>query len=430
MCALEVNSVNGGYVKEQQYYVWYYTGVSTTPSVREYLDERVELTEQNDILPEPTSWEHGEFKITPLTRSKKVITTLAGNTHITWPTRTYPYQDGHLSIEGPYAKYVRETDHFNWVVPVNTQVQDMVLQKACSKILANQLDVSTELGELRETLEFIKSPYRNTGDMLAKILAAYRKSTLQKKGWKKVRPSGLKGPDDLTLGDLRTYLGATWLETRFAFMPLIRSFAAILEEFDRKHSTVFDPDKIHVSRSSYFDEIATERIVPNQKAYYWMYFDKYGSLVVDQRTKACVFYRLTKPTTRLAELGLAWDDIPEAAWELMPLSFIVDRFLAVGDWIRSHTLPPNIELLGNTVSTRTRWSGQISYKPVLTTGRRIVSHNSSRTFYQRDDYVRQINLPTPLLPSITSLRTLKDWSHWIDHITITQALLGGKTKRY
>lgn len=46
--------------------------------------------------------------------------------------------------------------------------------------------------------------------------------------------------------------------------------------------------------------------------------------------------------------------LPALAWELIPLSFVVDRFVNIGNWLTSHRYNPNTNYLGNTVSRRYR----------------------------------------------------------------------------
>jgi hypothetical protein len=57
------------------------------------------------------------------------------------------------------------------------------------------------------------------------------------------------------------------------------------------------------------------------------------SIDLQERYRAGVLAELT--LTRAHALGLSALDIPNAAWELVPYSFVVDWFVKVGDWIQA-----------------------------------------------------------------------------------------------
>jgi hypothetical protein len=50
-------------------------------------------------------------------------------------------------------------------------------------------------------------------------------------------------------------------------------------------------------------------------------------------------------------MGLRLSDVPSALWELVPWSFVVDRFVSVGKWLDAITPKPNVRILGTWTTT-------------------------------------------------------------------------------
>lgn len=50
---------------------------------------------------------------------------------------------------------------------------------------------------------------------------------------------------------------------------------------------------------------------------------------------AKLYFTEDSPTDWQHDLGIGLDQLPSVAWELVPLSFIIDRYLRIGDWIES-----------------------------------------------------------------------------------------------
>lgn len=289
--------------------------------------------------------------------------------------------------------------------------RDLALTKAYAKVARNELDLATEFGELGETLEFIRHPYKKLGAALGQV----------------VQVGKSLGRKDQSLSKLVSLSGGSYLETRFALMPLIRSFVEILEEYERKVKR-FNAQKVHRAVGVIKDK-GTNSLPLG--AYAYGYFTGYALTESDwtQKTRACVYYRLTKPLPRLAEWGMSKSDLLPAAWELAKLSFVVDRFLNIGDFLRSHCIQPEVQLLGNTVAVKREARCTTSFLPKLPTGAQVSIWKPGQSVNEREHYVRIINVPVPNLPSVTNLSTLTNGMHIADHLALTQQLLSSKYKR-
>jgi hypothetical protein len=57
-------------------------------------------------------------------------------------------------------------------------------------------------------------------------------------------------------------------------------------------------------------------------------------------------------------MGLRLADVPSSLWELVPLSFIVDRFVSVGAWLDAIVPKPGVTIKGSW-TTRTSTGDQV-----------------------------------------------------------------------
>jgi hypothetical protein len=81
-------------------------------------------------------------------------------------------------------------------------------------------------------------------------------------------------------------------------------------------------------------------------------FHSSGVLTDKVACNASVQYRQVADRPVSEVLGLAPQYLPELAWELTHLSFVVDWWFDVGTWLKTLRLNPSFEVLGNTVGTK------------------------------------------------------------------------------
>lgn len=138
-------------------------------------------------------------------------------------------------------------------------------------------------------------------------------------------------------------LAGLWCELRFGWGPLLRSIDAIAEVLKGMDS------ENQVKRSTYR---ASETIVFSQTAENFIYltplpgtsWTRVFTVEVDRTVnfRAGVIADVRHST--LTELGLSWSAFPTAVWDVVPFSFIVDRFLNIADFIRSHMPKPGVSI--------------------------------------------------------------------------------------
>jgi len=112
------------------------------------------------------------------------------------------------------------------------------------------------------------------------------------------------------------------------------------------------------------------------------------------------------PSSKLNRaFGLGLVDVPDAIWELIPFSFVVDYFINVQDWINSMNVRPEITVLGSWTSVK----DSLIYKSSVVRGPHGPIGPSGQTVYFEsgdcgfsieivDAFNRSSNPPLPLLP--------------------------------
>lgn len=151
--------------------------------------------------------------------------------------------------------------------------------------------------------------------------------------------------DAFTLGHNvpRPSLSGLWCELRFGWGPLLRSIDAIAEVLNEIDS------ENRVKRLTYR---ASETVTFSQFAENFIYvspipgtsWTRIYTVGVDRTVNFRAGAIADVRHSTLTELGLSWSAFPTAAWDVVPFSFIVDRFLNIADFIRSHMPKPGVSI--------------------------------------------------------------------------------------
>lgn len=387
------------------------TGVTRNPASSDVQVNYVNGTGEYKSPRDTTPWIRGAFKVTAYERDKvHVQCTPAGS--VQWQAPDGSLYTHQYTASGPLlGKNAVNLNHFFAGAPNHTE---LALTKAYAKIASNRLDLAVEFGELGETLNLIRKPYRNVG----KILKKFDENLVR---WSKGAKASKKQP---TLKEYVDSVSGTWLETRFGLMPALRSLQSMVDEYRRKVKR-FNAAKIHRAVGS----VKTKGTYENTNTVDYAYYASYATTESNwkQKTRACCYYRLAKPLSRASEWGLGVSDLPPSFWELLPWSFVVDRFLNIGDYLRSHCIQPEVQLLGNTVGVKQEAALTVSarFHPI-SDGAKPNTFAPGTCSATRERYVRVINVPVPTTPSVTNLSTLTNALHIADHIALTQSLLSGR----
>jgi hypothetical protein len=130
-------------------------------------------------------------------------------------------------------------------------------------------------------------------------------------------------------------------------------------------------------------------------------------------------------------MGLRLADVPASLWELVPYSFVVDRFLDIGPWLNAIMPKPGVTVLGSWTTTL---DYQLNYHQIAEA--KIDVATSPATTYRQSggDYTEEIQfisrVANPTIPPVPTVN-YRDLSlvQQIDHLAlITSRLLGLKTR--
>lgn len=288
-------------------------------------------------------------------------------------------------------------------------IGDRALQAAHAKIAMNNVGMGENLGELRETLNLLRHPFKQFRDYLWDR-NFYRTGMLQKlyhflkyNQWGRLRGKAAASA-----------AASAWLEFRYGMMPLVYTCQDIIEEVNKKVMP-FDRNKIRSARRQLVKtEERSFSDLPfgvNQIMYN---FTGFGT---DQlKVNASVQYTQAFPLGIAEILGLTPRFIPELAWELTRLSFVVDWWFSVGPWLGSLRVKPGIKILGNTVGYKSVRKYMVTADAKYGNFGEISSCGCLGVWTQ-SKYQRLINQNLPLTPQWDL--DFRSYFHVIDSLSLT-----------
>jgi len=217
---------------------------------------------------------------------------------------------------------------------INGSPLDVIAKnKSISYIDNSPYEFAEDIGELRETVRFLKNPAKS----LLKFSKSFNRDVL-----KHMLKNGRR---------IRSFASASadlWLEYRFAAIPTVRSMVSIAEAY---HDTDIKYPKRRSGRGFQKKQNAGSSGLYDQ---YWggptVHFYVKDEQWVSYR--AAILYQVGNPVIDFRyKYGLRAQDIPETAWNLLPLSFMVDRVVDISSMIRGVTnlLLPNLEILAGCI---------------------------------------------------------------------------------
>lgn len=311
--------------------------------------------------------------------------------------------------------------------PWTASRQQEAINKAYAKVLENDLDVGVLIGELRETIEGLVNP-----------LSALRKEFgwLQK-NWNKLLQleealqsaryfKSLRITDSIDRLTKRVALGGiprsanalanTYLEWRFGIRPIIMTIEDILEHLE-KQSREFE-ERLQKRKGKTEPKEEVFRGSASTSAGIFTVSGHF-SKTVESKYTASLAYTQTSPLTWQRRYGLDYSALTGIAWELVPLSFVLDRFINVGSWLaalRAQTAP--VTFHGVSVTHRYRITIDGYVNKVTCSGTELPQISGSAVQYQVDGIERKCLPPgfNTVLPAINS-RAL-DLQQQLDHVAI------------
>lgn len=261
------------------------------------------------------------------------------------------------SFDYDSSQYPFIWDH-NSFQPIDVKRAQWCLMEASRKANNPVHEFGTTLGEIRETAGLIVSPLKGITRMCvknglanghfvrnAKQMLFYPHHKVRKK-----RRFGL--PSKLNPGaHIVDHTTDFWLTWRFGLQPLLREINDVMCLDWSK----YDTSNYSLARQATpmdWSQIAFVNAANLGNNVYINYEDVTKYRTVTRATVAYAVHHGVSVFDFLNGYGLSARQIPGTLWELMPLSFVVDRFSNIGTFIKGLTPDPRVTNLETCISTK------------------------------------------------------------------------------
>lgn len=217
---------------------------------------------------------------------------------------------------------------------------------AWAKVAPPDIQSLVELAELPEAIKMFRNAHNEFYTRLKQISAS---SSFIKSGQK-----------------LSVFIASQWLQMRYGFLPILQTLEAIQEML----KGIENPPRL-TARG--YNEVSSS---DSGTVALPVFANAWSRTLTYQRTtkvsvRAGVLYNWTLSGTNM---GAGTLDLPEAAWELIPFSFIVDWFFNVGTFLSAIKPVAGTNILSTWTTTRVRssyswsvssnWIGASGYESV------------------------------------------------------------------
>lgn len=207
----------------------------------------------------------------------------------------------------------------------------MAGNRLLSKVRDQDIDIGVAFGEYRETAQFVSDALVAT----AKAVRQLRKGDVYG-AFAVVRDK--RGFDQWR--DVPDAAAKTWLAYKYALTPLMSDVFGAIEVIRKAEEPYVD---VHVARTSM--SIPISYSTSHSNGWYT------NSCKGRHRVRGEVRFRVANPLFRVFDqLGLT--NPAAIAWELVPLSFVADWFLPIGETLRGVNPPQGIDFVDGWMSCR------------------------------------------------------------------------------
>jgi len=289
------------------------------------------------------------------------------------------------------------------------RAQNEVLTKVYAKAAAPLVDSLVDLSQIGETLRMFLTTARRLLVLIKSPGAFFR--WIKTNTVDKFTTARIPGNPHGRLSEL----SGLWCELRFGWRPLLvsldglaKSLAEGDDELSRRITYRSSEDVNLTSQASniYYSNVMGWSLPIEYKTTLKVAASVRGGILLEQSR------------TLLAKAGFEWENVPFAAWDLVPFSFILDRFLTIGNYLRSLRPVPDAAFGGAWVVTR--YTKRTQYDCIRTPGSFSSGSGASFKAWTRTSVpdrvtciergvVRTIHRHPPAMP------TLKwDWSQLTD----------------
>lgn len=218
--------------------------------------------------------------------------------------------------------------------------------RAMAEANSSFFDAASNIAEAKETVRTLKDLIPQLASTLLELRRAGLK-LVNPDAWAKAkrlmrdpnfRQAVAHGANPFKTGSIANHTANYWLLYRFAYLPMASAIEDLLKALETdyrwflntsKSGQRFEPEYVRHEKlvPSYlgpFKEVTTVKLSGLIST---GVVDKYSSTSVGRSAKYSLY-------------------IPTAVWEIVPWSWLVDRFLHVGDWLQGWRLTPHEQRVG------------------------------------------------------------------------------------
>lgn len=255
------------------------------------------------------------------------------------------------------AEYAQGATVPSWHAQRITDAKGWTLQEAYSKVADVDLQSYVTVAESGKTARMLASPFSRTEKLLKQVLS--KKATLIRRGL-----------------DIGSAVSSAWLEYRLGWKPVLYDIQGIWDAWLKNTSSFDKPTRLVARRS-------TQINYDSGPESYTGTGPVFGTLpmlrryTLSTKVSSGVLYEIHDEGLEAAtkrNMGVRLSDVPSSLWELVPFSFVVDRFVSVGSWLDAIVPKPGVTIKGSW-TTRTATSNLVQTRlpsPIVIAGTNVV----------------------------------------------------------
>lgn len=296
---------------------------------------------------------------------------------------------------------------------------ERLLIEAYAKMNSSTTLGGEQLATMKQTIGMIRSPFKSLTGIAMKarkrleqrkklIYSSYKRNRIALKQ-SKAKPIRFQELAKALADDLARAAADSWLELRYGMIPLMIDTEHHIDYIKQKMRELESHTVRMVARSSKASGSATDSYTGTVGCglAYVNEPRATANWSLEKRVTAGVVYSVS-PRSNIEELnahlGLRVRDVPSTLYELIPLSFVLDWAINVGDWLQAIVPVPGIQPQANwitTVSNETTTIGGISFSSTLGFGtNHVVSFSFPPGTEHKLTYTRQVNNSLSTTPLI------------------------------
>lgn len=253
-------------------------------------------------------------------------------------------------MSGPMCALMLDTLGIDPVEEISLDIDDYAYLHDSAKLQAlSNIDKPSfafgeDVGEIRETLKFLRSPTRSILDLGYSFRRAFRRKIKKERlqgvlerarNLDEQRIKGIKtsiSRDQLkSFRELNEAHASVWLSYRFALSPLLRSVSDAWDATVKWDKSVEYPERL--TANGYAHSADAETSLSSSGPHH---FKCYRNHAV--RHHSTILYTISNPVRDWKwRYGLRVQDIPHTLWQLLPYSFVVDRAVDISSSVRGLT---------------------------------------------------------------------------------------------